>query len=102
MWEGVQDRATEAVFRMEEMGDEESQAALWAGARATHAGGDLGVAGPQAQTDAAQKQTTTRAARGRRPSRSATSAQKVGRNDPCPCGSGKKYKNCHMKMEMKK
>ncbi|HEY1407795.1 MAG TPA: SEC-C metal-binding domain-containing protein, partial [Promineifilum sp.] len=19
----------------------------------------------------------------------------VGRNDPCPCGSGKKYKNCH-------
>ncbi len=22
------------------------------------------------------------------------SAEKVGRNDPCPCGSGKKYKNC--------
>jgi preprotein translocase subunit SecA len=21
--------------------------------------------------------------------------QKIGRNDPCPCGSGKKYKNCH-------
>jgi preprotein translocase subunit SecA len=21
-------------------------------------------------------------------------AQKIGRNDPCPCGSGKKYKNC--------
>lgn len=20
--------------------------------------------------------------------------QKIGRNDPCPCGSGKKYKNC--------
>jgi len=20
---------------------------------------------------------------------------KVGRNDPCPCGSGKKYKHCH-------
>jgi preprotein translocase subunit SecA len=24
-------------------------------------------------------------------------APKVGRNDPCPCGSGKKYKNCHGK-----
>ena len=24
-------------------------------------------------------------------------ADKVGRNDPCPCGSGKKYKNCHMR-----
>ncbi len=24
-------------------------------------------------------------------------SEKVGRNDPCPCGSGKKYKNCHGK-----
>jgi preprotein translocase subunit SecA len=24
--------------------------------------------------------------------------KKVGRNDPCPCGSGKKYKNCHGQM----
>ena len=24
---------------------------------------------------------------------------KVGRNDPCPCGSGKKYKNCHGREE---
>jgi preprotein translocase subunit SecA len=23
---------------------------------------------------------------------------KVGRNDPCPCGSGKKYKHCHGKL----
>lgn len=21
---------------------------------------------------------------------------KVGRNDPCPCGSGKKFKKCHL------
>jgi preprotein translocase subunit SecA len=26
--------------------------------------------------------------------RQAGSGQKVGRNDPCPCGSGKKYKHC--------
>jgi preprotein translocase subunit SecA len=25
--------------------------------------------------------------------------KKVGRNDPCPCGSGKKYKNCHGKSQ---
>jgi len=24
-----------------------------------------------------------------------TSGPRIGRNDPCPCGSGKKYKNCH-------
>ena len=23
---------------------------------------------------------------------------RVGRNDPCPCGSGKKYKQCHGKL----
>ena len=26
------------------------------------------------------------------------SQQKVGRNEPCPCGSGKKYKQCHGKL----
>ena len=26
-------------------------------------------------------------------------APKVGRNDLCPCGSGKKYKNCHMRQD---
>ncbi len=25
--------------------------------------------------------------------------QKIGRNDPCPCGSGKKYKQCHGRLE---
>ena len=25
----------------------------------------------------------------------ATKNQKIGRNDPCSCGSGKKYKKCH-------
>ena len=27
------------------------------------------------------------------------SGEKVGRNDPCPCGSGKKYKSCHGKLD---
>jgi len=25
---------------------------------------------------------------------------KIGRNDPCPCGSGKKYKHCHGKLSL--
>ncbi len=46
-------------------------------------------AGPQPQADgqaqqaAAQPQPVTREGR------------KIGRNEPCPCGSGKKYKQCH-------
>jgi preprotein translocase subunit SecA len=31
------------------------------------------------------------------PKEPASAADKVGRNDPCPCGSGKKYKRCHGK-----
>jgi preprotein translocase subunit SecA len=29
------------------------------------------------------------------PKTPASAGDKVGRNDPCPCGSGKKYKRCH-------
>jgi preprotein translocase subunit SecA len=29
------------------------------------------------------------------PGGGAAPVDKVGRNDPCPCGSGKKYKKCH-------
>ncbi|HSC41943.1 MAG TPA: SEC-C metal-binding domain-containing protein [Candidatus Binatia bacterium] len=31
----------------------------------------------------------------RRPARKSSKDQKVGRNEPCPCGSGDKYKRCH-------
>ncbi|HYR21197.1 MAG TPA: SEC-C metal-binding domain-containing protein, partial [Myxococcales bacterium] len=37
--------------------------------------------------DGAQQGTVTRA------------GPRVGRNDPCPCGSGKKYKKCHLPLE---
>ena len=33
----------------------------------------------------------------RQPVMPVKAAPRIGRNDPCPCGSGKKYKNCHGK-----
>jgi preprotein translocase subunit SecA len=42
---------------------------------------------------AASGVTRSRGAPERRPE-GARSGQKVGRNEPCPCGSGKKYKKC--------
>jgi len=30
-----------------------------------------------------------------RPQPFVRAGEKVGRNDPCPCGSGRKYKQCH-------
>lgn len=48
---------------------------------------------------AAYKRAQALAEREAEPERSATPVKrneiKVGRNDPCPCGSGKKYKHCH-------
>jgi preprotein translocase subunit SecA len=34
----------------------------------------------------------------RKPQPTVRPSQKVGRNDPCPCGSGRKYKHCHGKL----
>jgi preprotein translocase subunit SecA len=101
MWAGVRDRATESVFRMEEMGDEEAQMALWAGARASQSAAISAAQARSAQATAQEQQTNTGGeAKKLEPIRNI--GAKVSRNDPCPCGSGKKYKNCHMKLESKK
>jgi len=100
MWEGVRDRTTESVFRMEDLGEEEAQAALWAGARATHAAAASATQARAAEADAASMQTNS-GAEGKKAEPIRNLGAKVGRNDPCPCGSGKKYKNCHMKLEAK-
>ncbi len=97
MWEGIRDRTTEAIFRIEEMGDDEAREALWAGARATHAAAISAAQARQAEASAAEMQTSSGEKKKAEPIRN--TGAKVGRNDPCPCGSGKKYKNCHMKIE---
>jgi preprotein translocase subunit SecA len=51
-------------------------------------------AGQPQSTDPAQQDT-----REKQPMQPVRVEKKVGRNDPCPCGSGKKYKNCHGKDE---
>jgi len=100
MWENLNDRVTDMVFRVEDAPEEAMHEALWAGAAAYQ---------PQAMsmTQAAQSTptandalagATTNTAGEKKAEPIRNMGQKVGRNDPCPCGSGKKYKNCHMKM----
>jgi len=43
------------------------------------------------KTSAKQAQNITKS----EPAQLPKKAKKIGRNDPCPCGSGKKYKHCH-------
>ncbi|WP_323058843.1 preprotein translocase subunit SecA [Aeromonas hydrophila] len=72
----VQERDVEA---MEEQQRQQAEAAP---RTYTHAAADSQLADDEAQAEAA-------------PVTFVRDEQKVGRNDPCPCGSGKKYKHCH-------
>jgi preprotein translocase subunit SecA len=93
MWDGLYDRVTTDVFRMQDQGAEAFQEALWAGAMAYHA---QAASYTQSVTAQQSDQSTNQAADKKlEPIRNR--GEKVGRNDPCPCGSGKKYKNCHMR-----
>ncbi|MBR4307097.1 MAG: preprotein translocase subunit SecA [Bacteroidaceae bacterium] len=48
-------------------------------------------------TDAGQQQAAARDTRERQPMQPIRRDNLPGRNDPCPCGSGKKFKQCHGK-----
>ncbi|MBA3458440.1 MAG: preprotein translocase subunit SecA [Deltaproteobacteria bacterium] len=67
-------------------GDDSAQAAS---AQRRRGGRPIGAAAAAARADGAEPKGET--VRREKP--------KVGRNDPCPCGSGKKYKKCHGKDE---
>jgi preprotein translocase subunit SecA len=50
-----------------------------------------------AAIDVGESAPQTNSASDTKPKPIVNNGPKVGRNDPCPCGSGKKYKNCHGK-----
>jgi preprotein translocase subunit SecA len=91
MWEGVQDKVTEAVFRMEEA--EGFQESLWT------IGATIHESAPRALPQANEQQVGNTGQGEKKIEPIRNKGERVGRNDPCPCGSGKKYKNCHMKLE---
>ena len=49
--------------------------------------------------ESAQREAAQNVNRSETPVQPAKAEPKIGRNDPCPCGSGKKYKNCHGRNE---
>ena len=66
--------------------------------QAPAAGGPAGSASAAFNARDAQMRAQNSAMKSGRQGQSVTvirTMPKVGRNDPCPCGSGKKYKNCH-------
>ncbi|QDU80270.1 preprotein translocase subunit SecA [Polystyrenella longa] len=95
MWERIDQQVSEAIFRMEK----ESPGfvgSLWQISTVTHAAPEeeyetAPAGGPPEdmgrQPEQGQKPQSVEPIR--------NFEERVGRNDPCPCGSGKKYKKCH-------
>ncbi len=105
MWNGVSDKVTDLVFRMEQVDPDflNSLSQSWKLDRASNiheapsSDYDAPSGGIRAQQDAAIAASQTSTEKKQEPVRNL--GKKVGRNDPCPCGSGKKYKTCCMRKE---
>jgi preprotein translocase subunit SecA len=106
MWNGISDKVTDLVFRVEQFDPEflSYLGSRWQldKAQSIHqsAPSELTSAGPggvRAQQDAAIAASQQTSEKKQAPVRNL--GKKVGRNDPCPCGSGKKFKACCMRKE---
>jgi preprotein translocase subunit SecA len=91
MMEALEDDVTSLMFRMRRVSDDDERLARrWKAGQeskaevATFQGGDEGAASGGNGEGEEEK-----------PKPFVSSGPKTGRNDPCPCGSGKKYKKCH-------
>jgi preprotein translocase subunit SecA len=91
MWDSVGERVTDLIYRMEQL-DESFVGSTWTESEAIHQ--DAQSAGEiAAQQEAAIEGTEV----DHKPQPIRNRQRRVGRNDPCPCGSGKKFKNCCMR-----
>jgi preprotein translocase subunit SecA len=95
MWDGVGEKVTEAVFRLED--DESFQESVFTISAATHAAAPRALSAAEAVNAQQQAVATNAGGEGKKLEPIRNRGEKVGRNDPCPCGSGKKFKNCCMK-----
>jgi preprotein translocase subunit SecA len=90
MMERVEDQVVQYLYRVELVQGPPERRRQAVRARESKAD----VTGLQGERREAQQSPTTGP-----PTTVRRSTPKVGRNDPCPCGSGKKYKKCHGAMD---
>lgn len=101
MWDSVGEQVTGLIFRMESF-NQDFIRSTWVDAKARHDEAQA-VTSQGATATATKASTQTAAQQAAEASNQNTEAKaepirntgvKIGRNDPCPCGSGKKYKQC--------
>ena len=101
MWDSVGEQVTGLIFRMESF-NQDFIRSTWVDAKARH--DEVQAVSSQGATATATKAATQTAAQqaaeasnkntDAKPEPIRNTGVKIGRNDPCPCGSGKKYKQC--------
>jgi preprotein translocase subunit SecA len=92
MWKGIDERVVDIVYRIEQV-EEDALRSTWHETAAIHADASTATLPAQGESGDAGPPADPRGDAGPvEPIRNV--GHKVGRNDPCPCGSGKKFKNC--------
>ncbi|MEK6247301.1 MAG: SEC-C metal-binding domain-containing protein, partial [Planctomycetales bacterium] len=94
MWNSIDERVTDLVFRIEQL-DDDFVSSNWVETSATHdearSGAELVREQGSSEGGEIQPEERIEPIRNR--------SERVGRNAPCPCGSGKKYKNCCLRRQ---
>ena len=91
MWASVGNYVTDLIFKMEQL-DENFVGSVWTESAAVH------EEAPSASDIAQQQQAAIEGTEAdKKPEPIRNLDQRIGRNSPCPCGSGKKYKQCCMR-----
>jgi preprotein translocase subunit SecA len=100
MWESIGERVTDLIFRMESL-NEEFIRSTWVEGQARHDEAESTAAmASQSNTAAQRAAESSNRSEPAKPETVRHKGPRVGRNDPCPCGSGKKFKACHMRKQM--
>ena len=91
MWVSIGQRTTDLIFRMEQL-NEEFVGSTWVETAAVH------ESAPSTSAMASEQDQAIQNSQGEKKIETIRNrGERVGRNDPCPCGSGKKHKNCCMR-----
>ncbi len=95
MWDGVFERVTDYVYRVEQL-DENFIGSTWSDADRVGAAQhpQQQAVSPEVEQTMKQQDDAIEASKEHKVETYRNKSPKIGRNDPCPCGSGKKYKNC--------
>jgi preprotein translocase subunit SecA len=103
MWNSVYARVTDMVFKIEQM-DQELVNSVWSESSAVHEQIEPDAAfqkmlngSNDSKPSATRKEQITEPVTDTKSEPIRIREPHIGRNEPCPCGSGKKYKNCHGK-----